>query len=73
MASGYLFRVTYRSLSDVSYSDECLTKNAFKHVKRMSQLFRAVVKSYRSLLEFVGIARATSMFHELLDLCRPFL
>ena len=41
-ASGYIFR----SLSDVSYSDECRTKKAFKYVKRMLPLFRAVVKIY---------------------------
>ena len=28
-ASGYIFRSTFRSLSDVLYSDECRTKKAF--------------------------------------------
>ena len=28
-ASGYIFRLTFRSLSDVSYSDECRTKKSF--------------------------------------------
>ena len=27
--SGYKFRFTFRSLSDVSYSDECRTKKSF--------------------------------------------
>ena len=31
-ASGYIFRLTFRSLTDVSYSDECRTKKAFKCV-----------------------------------------
>ena len=41
--SGYIFRLTFRSLSDVfTHSDECRTKKAFKYVKRMLPLFRAV-------------------------------
>ena len=28
-ASGYILRFTFRSLSDVSYSDECRTKMSF--------------------------------------------
>ena len=28
-ASGYIFRFTFRSLSDVSYSDECQAKKSF--------------------------------------------
>ena len=32
-ASGYIFRFTFRSLSDVSYSDECRTKKAFSMLK----------------------------------------
>ena len=43
-ASGYIFRSTFRSLSDVLCSDECRTKKAFQYVKRMLPLFRAVVK-----------------------------
>ena len=43
-ASGYIFRLTFRPLSDVSYSDECRTKKAFTYAKRMLPLFRAVVK-----------------------------
>ena len=44
-ASGYIFRLTFRSLSDVSYSDECWTKNAFKYIKRTLPHFRAVGKT----------------------------
>ena len=43
-ASGYIFRFTFRSLFDVSYSDECRTKKAFQYAKRMLPLFRAKVK-----------------------------
>ena len=43
-ASGYIFRSTFRSLSDVLCSDECRTKKSFQDVKRMLPLFRAVVK-----------------------------
>ena len=32
-ASGYIFRLTFRSLSDVLYSDECRTKKAFSMSK----------------------------------------
>ena len=46
IASGYIFRSTFRSLSDVLYSDECRTKEAFQYVKRMLPLFRAVLKFY---------------------------
>ena len=42
--SGYGFRLTFRSLSDVPYSDKCQTKKAFQSVKRMLQLSRALVK-----------------------------
>ena len=42
-ASGYIFRSTFGSLSDVLYSDECRTKKAFQYVKRMLPLFLAVV------------------------------
>ena len=34
----------FRSLRDVSYSDECPTKKAFQYVKRMLLLFLALVK-----------------------------
>ena len=30
-ASGYLFRFTFRLLSDISYSDECRMKKAFQY------------------------------------------
>ena len=43
-ASGYIFRSTFQSLSDVLCSDECWTRKAFQYVKRMLPLFRAVVK-----------------------------
>ena len=43
-ASGYIFRLTLRLLSDVSYSDECPTEKAFQYVERMLPLFRVVVK-----------------------------
>ena len=43
-ASGYIFRSTFRSLSEVLCSDECRAKKAFQHVKRMLPLFRAVVE-----------------------------
>ena len=45
-ASGYIFRLTFRSLSDVLYSDECRTKKSFQNVKIMLPLFRAVVIFY---------------------------
>ena len=45
-ASGYIFRSTFRSLSEVLCSDECRTKKAFLCAKRMLQLFRAV-ETYR--------------------------
>ena len=32
-ASRYIFRLTFRSLSDVLYSDECRTKKAFSMSK----------------------------------------
>ena len=32
-ASGHIFRLTFRSLSDVLYSDECRMKNAFSMSK----------------------------------------
>ena len=41
-ASGYIFRRTFRFLSDVSYSDECRTKKAFQYAKRVFPLFRAI-------------------------------
>ena len=51
-ASGYIFRFTFRSLSDVSYSDECQTKKSFQYVKRMLPLLRAIIiiKFYNHLL-----------------------
>ena len=42
--SGYIFQFTFRSLSDVSYSDECRTKRASQYANRMFPLFRAIVK-----------------------------
>ena len=45
-ASGYIFRSTFRSLSDVLFPDECRAKKAFQHVKRMFPLFRAVVNFF---------------------------
>jgi len=36
-ASGHIFRLTFRSLSDVSYSDECRTKKAFSMSKECCQ------------------------------------
>ena len=38
-ASGYIFRFTFRSLSDVSFSDECRTKKAFSMLKQWSRFF----------------------------------
>ena len=32
-ASGYIFRLIFRSLSDVLYSDECRTRKAFSMSK----------------------------------------
>ena len=43
-ASGYIFRFTFRFLSDVSFSDESRTKKAFQYAYRMFPLFRAIVK-----------------------------
>ena len=43
-ASGYIFLLTFRSLSDVSYSDKCWTREAFKYVKRTLPLFCEVIK-----------------------------
>ena len=43
-ASGYIFRLTFQSLSNVSYSDECGRKSTFQYAKRMFPLFRAIVK-----------------------------
>ena len=37
-------RFPFRSLSDVSYSDECRTKKSFQYAKAMFPLFRAIVK-----------------------------
>ena len=48
-ASGYIVRLTFRSLSDVSYSDESQTKKAFMYVKRMLPLFLAVVNQLLSI------------------------
>ena len=45
-ASGYIFRLTFRSLSDVLYSDECRKKKGFQYVKIILPLFRAVVKLF---------------------------
>ena len=42
-ASGIPFRLTFRSLSDVLYSDECWTKKAFQYVEGMLPLFGALV------------------------------
>ena len=39
-----IFLLTFRSLYDVLYSDECRTKKSFQYVKIMLPLFRAVVK-----------------------------
>ena len=36
---------TCRSLSDISYSDECLKKTTYQYALRMFPLFRAIVKS----------------------------
>ena len=38
-ASGYIFQLTFRSLSDVSYSDECRTKKASKHFEKCCRFF----------------------------------
>ena len=35
----YIFRFIFRSLSDVSYSDECRTKKAFSMLKECSRFF----------------------------------
>ena len=35
----YRLRITFRSLSDVSYSDECRTKKAFQYVKKCCRFF----------------------------------
>ena len=56
-ASGYIFRVTFRSLSDVSYSDECRTKKAL-YAKAMFPLFRAIV-----LRMYVELTLATDESH----------
>ena len=42
--SGYIFRFTFRSLCNVSYSDECQTKTALSVRERMFLLFRVIVK-----------------------------
>ena len=38
-ASGYIFPLTFRSLSDIAYSDKCRTKKSYQYVKRMLPLF----------------------------------
>ena len=38
-ASGFIFRFTFRSLSDVSYSDECRSKKGFSVLKECSRFF----------------------------------
>ena len=35
----YKFWITFRSLSDVSYSDECRAKKAFQYVKKCCRFF----------------------------------
>ena len=40
----YKLCITFRSLSDVSYSDECRTKKSFSVCQEMLPLFRAVLK-----------------------------
>ena len=37
-ASGYIFQLTYWSLTDVSYSDECWMKKAFQCLKNVAAL-----------------------------------
>ena len=46
--SGYIFRSTFRSLSDVLCSDECRTKKAFQYLKRMLPLFLYCNKVYNA-------------------------
>ena len=42
--SGYLFWLTFRSLSEVSHSDDYHSSNAFKHVEQFLPLFHILVK-----------------------------
>ena len=49
----YIFRLTFRSLSDVSYAAECRTK-CFQYAKRMFPLSRAVVKFCSSNRLFIN-------------------
>jgi len=50
--SCYIFRLTLRSLSDVSYSDECRTREekSFHNVKRLLPLFSALFKFCSSFI-----------------------
>ena len=45
----YKLRITFRSLSDVSYSDECRTKKAFQYVKKCCRFFVLYKKNYRPI------------------------
>ena len=65
-ASGYIFRFTFRFLSDVSYSDECRTESFSVYLKNVpafpsySEIFVCIVKNIISLMTYHRVKKFVS-------------